>query len=95
MFSEDQIQGGFRSVQVPESMIQAVQLLGTQLTRVNPVSGRREVDLTRALPLCMAMTDNDVDRAAHLCQSFVTAIDDWNSLDAAGGDQDFTGQPIP
>ena len=95
MFSEDQIQGGFRSVQVPESMVQAIQLLGTQLTRVNPTSGRRELDLTRALPLCMSMADNDVQRAASLCQSFASAIEDWNSLEAAGEDQDFTGQPIP
>jgi len=84
-----------RSVQVPESVYLAIQQMGHQLTRFDPQHGRRRVDLQRALPICMVLADNDIERAANLCQAFVDALDDWNTFEQGEDELEFTGQPVP
>ncbi len=84
-----------RTVQVPELVCRAIQQMGHQLTRLDSQHGRRRVDLERALPICMILADNDVARAAHLCQGFVDALEDWNAFEEHDDEMEFTGQPVP
>lgn len=94
MLEEEGRATGIRTLQLPESAVYALQQLGQQLTCFDRALGRREVDIQRALEVCMVLTDHDADRAAHLCQNLVDAVDDWNTLELAA-EQDFVGQPIP
>jgi hypothetical protein len=83
-----------RLVRVPESVYLAMQQLGIQLTQFDHRSGKRRVDLSRALPVCMMLADNDIERAAHLCQNLADALEDWGEFELVGEDQEFTGQPL-
>jgi len=84
-----------RMVTIPESVYLTVQQLGSQLTSFDSQLGRRRVDLQRALPICMILADNDIDRAAHLCQSFVDALEDWSAFEQSEDMLEFQGQPVP
>jgi len=95
MMEEEVRASSERTVRVPESVYRAVQQLGHQLTSFDSQYGRRRVDLERALPICMVLADNDVARAAHLCQGFVDALEDWNTNEQSDDELEFTGQPVP
>ena len=96
MYSEDSVQSiQQREVCVPESVYQIVQALGSQLTSYDAGRGSRQVDITRAMPICMILADNDVERAAHLLQGFVDAMDAWNVNETSEDELAFNGQPVP
>jgi len=96
MFLEEDVQHiQGRDVRVPESVIQVVQMLGHQLTSYDPIRGRRRIDISRALPVCMILADNDTARAAVLLQSFMDALEQWSAAEVVESDTEFTGQPVP
>jgi len=96
MYVEEDVQNiQGRRVCVPDSVLQVVQALGHQLTRYDALRGRRRVDIKRAMPVCMILADNDTERAAHLLQGFIDALDEWTATEAVESDTEFTGQPVP
>lgn len=83
------------TITLPSTVVRFLATIGSRLVQFNSVRQAWEINHTVAFPLALQFADGDPQRAALLYESLSEALNDWNEMQARGGDAAAYGVPVP